>query len=502
MNFVKNFNFYGTNAKEIPCIEGNGAPNTTTEGAVGCFYMNKINGEVYLCVGAQDGVYTWTPFEASGSSYGLQIAHIFNRTVPGKNFSTSDEDYVVFASTFQSFDNAARNTGYMYAMSERPGYSSSAGTSRPQRFYRSKDGGETWELLGSRNTFIPENYNSLGQWGIAIYVDATTEYFYILETTNGLAQTANRVVVGYFSEGTFYSVGTPLLLGTRLWLSNTNSIDSAQGVDPTKRIVMIAEYGTYLYDEDPTYRIWRSMDGGASWAACLEFEGDSGTLGTGEIRHFHCVQRDPWTIGTWWAAAGDENSQCKIFRTQNDGDTWEQVFPLAGQAGSQRERTCSFVIDKEYIYYGMDTPTVGENGVKLFKFKKSDIGATDTSGNPIDPRVEIGTVADGYPVYCLTKVDWPEGFIVWSVYEKSTGRVTNKHTVQFYDYATGRLYPIGTFDTKTAMEAGYDYVGFTSASRFLDKNTGTGVVMPHFSMEQERYGYTIVSRHVKFKVTS
>ena len=47
MNFVPHFNFYGIDGKQIPCITGKGAPTTTTEGAVGCLYMDETYGEVY-----------------------------------------------------------------------------------------------------------------------------------------------------------------------------------------------------------------------------------------------------------------------------------------------------------------------------------------------------------------------------------------------------------------------------------------------------------------------
>lgn len=66
MNYVKNFNFYGVEAKEIPCITGEGAPTETTEGAVGCLYMNA-NGNLYKCTSADGGVFVWE--ETVGQSY-------------------------------------------------------------------------------------------------------------------------------------------------------------------------------------------------------------------------------------------------------------------------------------------------------------------------------------------------------------------------------------------------------------------------------------------------
>lgn len=59
MNYVEHLDLFGVEAKEIPCIRGNGAPTTSTVGAVGLFYMNIDNGDLYKCVSGTDGIYTW-----------------------------------------------------------------------------------------------------------------------------------------------------------------------------------------------------------------------------------------------------------------------------------------------------------------------------------------------------------------------------------------------------------------------------------------------------------
>lgn len=61
MNFIEHFNLFGVEAKQIPCIKGVGAPTNTTEGAVGCFYMDTTNGATYKCTAVTNGEYTWEP---------------------------------------------------------------------------------------------------------------------------------------------------------------------------------------------------------------------------------------------------------------------------------------------------------------------------------------------------------------------------------------------------------------------------------------------------------
>lgn len=59
MNFVKHHKQYGVEAKEIPCLTGQGEPTTETEGAVGCLYMDIGSGDLYKCVAVLDNEYVW-----------------------------------------------------------------------------------------------------------------------------------------------------------------------------------------------------------------------------------------------------------------------------------------------------------------------------------------------------------------------------------------------------------------------------------------------------------
>lgn len=68
MNYVQSFDLFGVPAKQIPATPGSGAPTATTEGAVGCLYMDTDTGALYKCTAVADGVYTWV--EAGNGSGG------------------------------------------------------------------------------------------------------------------------------------------------------------------------------------------------------------------------------------------------------------------------------------------------------------------------------------------------------------------------------------------------------------------------------------------------
>lgn len=78
MRFVRYQQFINERVKEIPCIIDKGAPTTSTAGAIGLFYMNSDNGDIYKCTAAANKAYTWEPLvncggNESGSDYILPI---------------------------------------------------------------------------------------------------------------------------------------------------------------------------------------------------------------------------------------------------------------------------------------------------------------------------------------------------------------------------------------------------------------------------------------------
>lgn len=64
MKFASYIDYFGTPAKEIPCITGVGAPTSTTVGTVGCLYMAINTGNIYKCISDARGVYIWEDLNA------------------------------------------------------------------------------------------------------------------------------------------------------------------------------------------------------------------------------------------------------------------------------------------------------------------------------------------------------------------------------------------------------------------------------------------------------
>jgi hypothetical protein len=60
-------------------------------------------------------------------------------------------------------------------------------------------------------------------------------------------------------------------------------------------------------------RVWRSRDFGRSWEIVREER---------NIRHFHFLQANPAAPREWWLTSGDAAAESRIWKSDDDGDTW------------------------------------------------------------------------------------------------------------------------------------------------------------------------------------
>lgn len=386
---------------------------------------------------------------------------------------------VFFEDVYTFCDVNGKRSGYTY------GLEAHSTTSTTQDIYVSRDGGETWEKHGTLEIDAPN-----GIWYTDIFVDGRLSTLHVIKTTDGFTQSNNQLCSFLWNGENWWPTGT-LALGAKKWLSNNNSIEVCTNADWSKRIIIFGEYGTTT-DGTP-YALYKSIDSGATWTKVLELGGNSnGSVNTGEIRHWHTVQVDPYTLH-WWAAAGDDDPQCRIYRSTDDGDTWELMF-----SGTQRERTCGFVFEEDCIYYGMDsTNNWDENSIKIVKIDKSRLGVPGWSDEDI--REDVAVVNGAFAVYGLSKVFYPEGFIVWSQREFGSF-VKDKYVLEFYDYATKNIYPIAQFDISHVPET--TFAGFLAGARYQSRFSGAVIARPSPCLHQAKYiSYDHTSTHVKINVT-
>lgn len=131
-----------------------------------------------------------------------------------------------------------------------------------------------------------------------------------------------------------------------------NTFSGYNGNKPGHRGICITPTGSIFFGEytlnmnrENNTRLFRSTDNGESFHCILTFPKE-------EVRHIHFVQWDQYDH-CLWLGTGDEDRECKLMRSADDGDTWN----LVGE-GSQLWRAVGISCTQGSIYWGTDAGSV------------------------------------------------------------------------------------------------------------------------------------------------
>jgi hypothetical protein len=94
--------------------------------------------------------------------------------------------------------------------------------------------------------------------------------------------------------------------------------------------VLYAEYAPITKKDDAQMlHVWRYRPQEGSWSAVFSIE--AGAHPVGQIRHFHVCRPNPANPRQWILSSGDVANQCRLWTSEDDGDTWKEV-DAAGMA--------------------------------------------------------------------------------------------------------------------------------------------------------------------------
>lgn len=397
----------------------------------------------------------------------LTISKVVARGGIKNSYSTPTSDYVTFKDIYPVFDVGNNTTGAVYALAEHLVGATTQGV------YRSIDGGEHWTKMGDLQI---DQAN--GIWYNSIFVEPFQETIYTIKVTNGYNEPSHNYIESFNSS--LAKIGS-MDIGVSRMLSGLHSMDACISKDYSKRVVI---FGEYALEDAETVRMWKTVDRGATWTKVMEKRANNGVVYSGEIRHFHAVCCDPYTFD-WWACSGDGDNQCKIWRSQDDGDTWTEMF-----ANGQQTRTLQFVFEKDCIYYAMDSTTASTRKfTKLFKINREDMSV-----------VEVAGIKNNFAVYNITRTYTPNGLIIWACNENVASVDADSVCIQFYDYASGTIKDIYNYPFNGIKNT---YRGFQAASRRQDMESGNIFFMPTLNIGQSAYGtMNTCSRYFKAKITT
>lgn len=130
-----------------------------------------------------------------------------------------------------------------------------------------------------------------------------------------------------------------------------------RGNKPAHRGVCITPDGTIFFGEytlnpkrDHNTTLFRSTDNGRTFQAIVTFPEN-------EVRHIHFVQWDKYE-NCLWMGTGDEDHECKLMRSFDNGDNWETVG-----SGSQLWRAVGLSCAPDAIYWGTDAGSVPDPNI-------------------------------------------------------------------------------------------------------------------------------------------
>ena len=133
---------------------------------------------------------------------------------------------------------------------------------------------------------------------------------------------------------------------------------SPSAIDERDGVLMFAEYPENpSYDDDPAGRrashVHRSLDGGLTWETVLRLE-------PGTVRHLHLLRSDPNVPGRWWLFSGDREYESRVWRSDDNGDTWTDLtesFGVPDGVPALRPRTfrlTDIILDEDRMIWGTD----------------------------------------------------------------------------------------------------------------------------------------------------
>lgn len=91
--------------------------------------------------------------------------------------------------------------------------------------------------------------------------------------------------------------------------------------DPQSNVILWCEY-PYAAAE---VNVWRSYNDGETWERCFFQKGHPTDPKKGTIRHFHLVQKCETYLNRWYLSSGDTENQSKFWFSDNNGDSWSCI---------------------------------------------------------------------------------------------------------------------------------------------------------------------------------
>jgi hypothetical protein len=166
--------------------------------------------------------------------------------------------------------------------------------------------GDTW-FVGGSSTLYTSTDEGATLTSVNVFTDETPTMVFVLPEYPD-------VWLVFTLQGSLWRTGD----AGSTWTQALTDVEPPlyAGIHAHLSTVVFAEYSTTA----ETLRIMRSTNQGANWTAVKSLT---------DIRHFHSVDRDPYT-GDWYVTSGDTDSESRWWKSTDSGATFTAITNMTG----------------------------------------------------------------------------------------------------------------------------------------------------------------------------
>ncbi|MDR7119301.1 sialidase family protein [Rheinheimera soli] len=220
---------------------------------------------------------------------------------------------------------------------------------------------------------IKVSENSLSVFDLSASIAGKIRGGFLTSSGDLLLQSSGRAKLYHTTLANPLKVSSCRGIGDKQW-HGTWSIDQSRS-----GTIMYAEYSTTKEVAVSPLHVYRSTDGGINWQSALEVS-SSPIFGKGDIRHFHTCQADPYISGRWYVSSGDKLTDNKLYISDDDGQTWQNISIISVQPLGYTEklhwndllRFTTLSITEQELYWATDDNVGGDRAV-LCRVNKNEL---------------------------------------------------------------------------------------------------------------------------------
>jgi len=162
--------------------------------------------------------------------------------------------------------------------------------------------------------------------------------------------------------------------------------------DSSKDYFVFGEYTRRHHSQCHLWKVQRPFTDPNSWQVKLSLNVFA------DAEHFHTANWDPFS-GQWIATTGDGNTQVKVYTSNDDGETWQQIKQ------GLVYKVLNYVFTEDYVYWGPDN-WGANHPKKIYRLSRDESGFAD-----FDSLISLADLPQEQATYVTVYMHHPHGLL-------------------------------------------------------------------------------------------